>query len=134
MIKIYWEGKRGRGEATMRGGWFREIPVFHFRPNGNDEVYTAWRTPTGLKSLPIPRDLARPLSIKSEIDYVRANRIFIRARDHSPPPFRSIYIYHPHPPPIADINLIETDNVLNNLVDSFKRISFPSLGWSEMRR
>lgn len=133
MIKIYWEGKRGRGEATMRGGWFREIPVFHFRPNGNDEVYTAWRTPTGLKSLPIPRDLARPLSIKPEIDYVRANRIFIRARDHSPPPFRSIYIYHPHPPPIADINLIETDNVLNNLVDSFKRISFPSR-WSEIRR
>lgn len=32
-----------------------------------------------VKSLPIPRDLARPLSIKPEIDYVRANRIFIRA-------------------------------------------------------
>lgn len=79
----------------MQGGSFREIPVFHFRPNGNDEVYTAWRTPTSLKSLPIPRDLARPLSIKPEIDYVRANRIFIRstrARNHPPPPFRSIYL------------------------------------------
>lgn len=32
-----------------------------------------------VKSLPILRDLARPLSIKPEIDYVRANRIFIRA-------------------------------------------------------
>lgn len=53
----------GRDEATMQGRCsFREIPVFHFR--GNDEVYiSAWRT--DLKSLPIPRDLARSLSIKT---------------------------------------------------------------------
>lgn len=70
----------------MRDNRSTVAPLFHSRQP--TVKYTGGRR--GLKSLPIPRDLAHPLSIKPEIDYVRANRIFIRAtpclRANSPSP------------------------------------------------